>query len=70
VLKDMSDCLESLFQGVDILIDKKLETISYDSTLICTVVDDSRKKDGVYKVSDGNVIYTAYSESDKYSNKE
>lgn len=66
----MNDILESLFQGMDILIDKKLEDVSFDSTIICTIVDDSRKKDGVYKVTDGNVIYTVYSENDKYSNEE
>ena len=63
----MNDILESLFQGMDILIDKKLEDVSFDSTIICTIVDDSRKKDGVYKVTDGNVIYTVYSDNDKYS---
>jgi hypothetical protein len=63
----MSDFIESLLQGVDIIIDKRLEAVAYDSTLICTVVDDAEKKIGKYKVSDGSVTYVAYSDQDDYN---
>jgi hypothetical protein len=62
----MYDYVESLFQGVEILIDKRLEEVSYDSTIICTIVDNSEKKNGKYRVSDGSVTYIAYSDKDDY----
>ena len=64
--KNSNDYLESLFTGIDILIDKKLENISYDTTIICTIVDDSNRKNGEYKVTDGSVIYVAYADVDNY----
>jgi hypothetical protein len=62
----MSDILESLFKGVDILIDKKLENVSFDSTIICSVINNSNSKNGEYKVSDGSVSYIAYSDQSDY----
>ena len=64
----MSDFMESLFQGVDILIDKKLENVSYDSTIICTILDASNSKNGQYRVTDGSVTYIAYSDQSNYKN--
>jgi hypothetical protein len=62
----MSDFIESLFQGVDILIDKKLENIAYDTTEVCTIVDSSDRKNGKYRVTNGSVSYIAYSDNDKF----
>jgi hypothetical protein len=62
----MSDYMDSLFQGIDILIDKKLEGLAYDTTVICTIVDSSDCKNGKYRVTDGSVSYIAYSDSDKF----
>ena len=59
--------LESLFQGVDILIDKKLENVSYDTTIICTVIDNTNKKNGEYIVKNDSVTYKAYSDVNSYS---
>lgn len=66
----MSDMIESLFQGMTILIDKKLEDLAFDTTIICRIVDDSNCKNGQYKVSDGSAIYTAYSEKQDYKSGE
>lgn len=62
----MSDYMESLFQGVEILIDKKLEDLAYDTSLICCITDNSDSKNGKYRVTDGSVSYTVYSEDDSY----
>ncbi len=62
----MSDILESLFKGVDILIDKKLENVSFDSTIVCSIINNSNSKNGEYKVSDGSVSYIAYSDQSDY----
>ena len=61
-----NEYLESLFKGVDIIIDKKLEKISYDTTIICTITDSSNSKNGIYKATDGSINYTVYSDSSKY----
>ena len=61
-----TDYLEQLFQGVDILIDRKLKDISFDTTIICTIIDASDSKNGRYQVTDGTVRFEAYSDSDKY----
>ena len=62
----MSDFMDSIFQSVDILIDRKLEDLAYDVTITCRVVDNSESKNGKYRVSDGSVTYTAYSEYPDY----
>ena len=62
----MGDYVESLFKSVDILINRRLEDIAYDTTLICTVIDASNSKNGQYRVTDGSVTYTAYSDQSNY----
>ena len=62
----MSDYMESLFQSVDILIDKRLEDLAYDTTVICTIIDSTDKKNGRYRVTDGSVSYIAYSDKDSF----
>ena len=64
------DYLEQLFQGVDILIERKLKDISYDTTIVCTIVDDSNSKNGKYQVTDGTIRFDVYSDSDKYKVKD
>jgi hypothetical protein len=65
--KNANDYLESLFIGIDTIIDKRFETLAYDKTIICTVVDHSNSKNGEYKVNADDVIYTAYSDTNRYS---
>lgn len=65
--KSANEYLESLFKGIDTLIEKRFETLAYDTTIVCTIVDNSNKKNGEYKVSNGSVIYTAYSDVNNYS---
>lgn len=60
------DYLEQLFQGVDILIERKLKDVSFDTTIICTVTDASDSKNGRYQVTDGTIRFEAYSDNDKY----
>ena len=64
--KNANDYLESLFTGVQILIDKELENVSYDTTIICTVVENNNSKNGEYRVTDGSTVYTAYSDVSTY----
>lgn len=63
----MADYVEQICQAIDIIASKKVESISYDTTLTCTITDDSQKKDGVYKVNNGSATFTAYSSNTTYS---
>ena len=62
----MSDYIDSIFDGINIIIDKKLEDLAYDSTEICTITNASDCKNGKYRVTDGSVSYIAYSDQDNY----
>lgn len=66
----MSDYIESIFQGFEILIDKKLEDLEYDKTVICTITDSSDSKNGTYRVTDGSLSYLAYSDKSTYRDGE
>ena len=58
---------ESLLQAVDIIASSKLGEVSYDQTIICTVVDNSEiQKRGFYTVSDGKVRFKAYTDVTDY----
>ena len=64
----MSDFMESLFQSVDILVHKRLEDVSYDSTIVCTITDTSDSKNGKYRVTNGSMTYFAYSDQSDFKN--
>lgn len=58
--------IDQLYQAMDIIIDKRLQDVNYDTTIICTVVDDTNASIGKYKVSDGTIKFDAYSDTDTY----
>ena len=57
---------EVLCQAVDEIIKKRLEGISYDSTVLCTITDNSRKDEGIYVVSNGSTKFEACSSDNSY----
>lgn len=64
----MSFNVEQIFQAVDVILTERLKDVQYDSTMICTVVDDSRKEQGYYTVSNGNVKFEAYTNDTSFKN--
>ena len=52
---------ENLAQAVEIIVKSQLEGLAYDKTLLCSIVDNSQAKEGIYRVTDGSVEFTAYS---------
>ena len=60
------DYADILCQAVDEIVTKKLEGISFDKTINCTIIDDKKAKDGQYKVTDGSAKFYAYSASTDY----
>ena len=57
----VNDLQDKLLKAMDILNAQALNSISFDKTITCTIENDKDKKDGKYEVSDGNRIFTAYS---------
>ena len=58
---------EILCEAVDIIVSERLKGISFDQTIIGTIVDDSRKVEGIYTVYyNDSVKFDAYSENTGY----
>ena len=48
-------------QSIDTIVTERLRTINFDTTLTCTIEDNSKATNGIYTVNDGSVKFTAYS---------
>ena len=57
---------EDLFTAVDMLIDKRLEAIEKDNTILCVIDNASTADDGYYTVSNASVSFIAYSDNNTY----
>lgn len=60
------DVAETLLEAVDIVVNKRLEGIKFDTTDVATIIDDKSAKIGKYIVSTGSVSYVAYSNDTTY----
>lgn len=63
-----NDYGELFCQAVDTIIKERLNEISFDQTITCTIVDDKEKANGKYKVSNGSAKFDAYSTDTTLSN--
>ena len=61
--KDISD---TLLESMQILIDASISKVNYDKTLLYKVIDDSKKSEGIYTVTDGEIEFEAISNDEKY----
>ena len=55
------DYAETLFEAVEVLINKKIEAVKFDETINATIVDASKAAQGQYTVSVDGATFTAYS---------
>lgn len=60
------DYAEELFNAVDILLKKRIETVKFDETIVASIIDDSKAEDGIYTVSTGEAKFIAYSAETVY----
>jgi hypothetical protein len=61
------DYAEILFLSVDALLENRLQDIAFDKTIVCEIIDDTNKGNGVYIVSDGSLTFEAVCDtSNKY----
>lgn len=59
---------EIFCESTKIIAEGILNGISYDKTIICTILDDSNRQQGEYLVSDGATKFKAYSQDQTYYN--
>lgn len=61
---------EIFCQAVDEIVEQRIETIKFDSTILCTIVDDSWRDTGKYIVTNNGGItkFEAFSENTNYRN--
>lgn len=64
----MKDYNEILLTAIDTVVAQRLSELQFDETIICTIVDDSDKKNGHYRVTDGSITFDAYTETTHYYN--
>ncbi len=58
--------VEQFFQSIDIILTQRLSNLSYNTTVIATIIDDSDKQKGHYIVSDGTIKFDAYTNDINY----
>ena len=54
-------------EAVDTIIAKRLNGISYDQTVLCTIVDNTNRAQGKYIVQKDNVKFEVYSTNTEYN---
>jgi hypothetical protein len=63
---DTSAMMENLLTAIDIIAEKKVESLPYDKTLLCTIVSANNAARGEYSVTDGTSTFLAYSDNTTY----
>ena len=62
-----TDFNEIFCEAVDVIVAQRLSEIKYDTTIVCTIVDNSDAENGHYIVSNNeNLKFDAYSENTEY----
>lgn len=55
-------------ESVDTIITQRLAGLKYDQTVLCSIVDDSKREKGIYRVTNGSIIFEAVSSETNYRN--
>ncbi len=62
-MADRNEIVQQLFEAIDAITTKRLETVQFDKTIIGTITDNSQANYGRYQVTtDNNIRFTAYSD--------
>lgn len=62
----MADLIDNILDSISLIVDKKIESLKFDKTSICTVLDDSKAHQGKYLVTDGYSSFYVYSNDTAY----
>ena len=61
---------ENLLTAMEVIAQSVVDGVAFDKTITCTIVDDSDKENGRYRVTDGSSKFIAYSETKTFRNNE
>jgi len=64
------DYADILLKAMKTISDATVSSLSYDKTLICHIIDNSKAEEGQYTVSDGSSTFYAYSDNTEYKKNE
>lgn len=68
-MQQNKDYGELFCQAIDEIVKKRLEGVTYDQTILCTIVDDSAREKGIYTVTNnGTTKFDAFSTDTSYRN--
>ena len=62
----MTDLIDNILDSISLIVDKKIESLKFDKSSICTVLDDSKANQGKYLVTDGQSNFYVYSSDTAY----
>ena len=60
------DIGETFCQAVDEIVQSRINAITFDKTINCTIIEDTDAKKGQYRVTDGSAKFYAYSAQTDY----
>jgi hypothetical protein len=62
------EAADKLFEAMDIITSKRVSSVGFDKTIVCTIESATNSKNGMYKVTDGTSHFNAYADTTaKYS---
>ena len=56
-----TDINENIYRAIDTIIDARLQNVNFNSTVLCTIVDDSKAASGIFTVDNLGVQFQATS---------
>ena len=64
------DYNEIICQAIDTIVQSRLNSLSFNRTITCTIIDNSQRMKGKYRVQYGSMTFYAYSENFEYAKNE
>lgn len=62
-MADKNEIVQQLFEAIDAITTKRLESVQFDKTIVGTITDNSKASYGRYQVTtDDNIRFTVYSD--------
>ena len=65
MVDNRQEMADKLFQAMDIITSKRLSSLAFDTTSVCTIEEIENLKEGAYRVFDGSSRFTAYATDGK-----
>lgn len=62
------DYNEIICQAIDTIVQQRLQSLNFNKTITCIIIDNSQKSKGRYRVQYGSMTFYAYSENLNYEN--